>query len=68
MKLAFNLLLFLFALVLLEDKSFSLTHSQIKNVCKKEKRQSTCVKNLLQKKINLKEGNLIEIPVIPYKR
>ena len=50
------------------DKSFSLTDYQIKKFCKKEKRQTTCIKNLQEKKSNLQKGNLIEIPVIPYKR
>ena len=68
MKLAFKLFLFLFALSILEDKSFSLSDYQIKKICKKELRASTCIKNLQEKKSNLQKGKLIEIPIIPYKR
>ena len=68
MKLALNLFLFLFLLFTLEEKSSSLTDYQIKKICKKEFRQSICIKNLKKKKSNLQEGKLIEIPVIPYKR
>ena len=54
-------------LFLLGNKSFSITDYQIKKICKKEKRELTCIKNLREKRINLQEGNYIEIPVIPYK-
>ena len=68
MKLALNLSLTLIAIFTFADKSFSLTNYQIKKICKKEKKKSTCIKNLQEKRFNLQEGNLIEIPVIPYKR
>ena len=67
MKLFVNLTFFLFSLFIFEDESLSLTNYQIKDICKKEKRQSICIKNLQEKKTNLQKGNLIEIPVIPYK-
>ena len=67
MKLLLNLSLFLFALFLLGDKSFSITDYQIKKICKKEKKVYTCIKNLQEKRSNLQKGNHIEIPVIPYK-
>ena len=50
------------------EKSFSITDYQIKKICKNEKRELTCIKNLQEKKSNQEKGNLIEIPVIPYKR
>ena len=68
MKLALNLFLFLFAFFSYGHKSFSLTNYQINKICKEEKREATCIKNLHEKRSNLKKGNLIEIPVIPYKR
>jgi len=68
MKLILNFFLFIFALLMLGQKSFSLTDYKIKKICKKEKRESICIKNLKEKRSNLKKGNLIEIPVIPYKR
>ena len=68
MKLILNLCLFLFSLVISGDKTFSLTDYQIKRFCQKEKRVSTCIKNLKEKRNDLKNGKLIEIPVIPYRR
>ena len=67
MKLALNFCLFMFALVISGDKSFSLTNYQIKNICKKEKRESICIKDLQKKRDKLQNGKFIEIPVIPYK-
>ena len=68
MKLALNLCLIIFVLFVLGDKSFSLTDYQIKKICKNEKRKSKCIKILEEKRSNLQKGNLIEIPVLPYKR
>ena len=68
MKLSINIFLFLFALVILGDKSLSLTDNQIKKICNEEKKESICIKNLKEKRSTLQKGNLIEIPVIPYKR
>ena len=68
MKIVFNFYLFLFVLLLGGDKSFSLTDYQIKKICKKEIRESNCIKNLKNKRDLMKKGNFIEIPVIPYKR
>ena len=68
MKLLINLSLFLFTLFLLGDKSFSITDYQIKKICKKEKKEFSCIKNLKEKRYNLQKGNYIEIPVIPYKK
>ena len=65
MKLALNLSFFLLVLFTFSNKSFSLTNYQIKKICKKEKKQSTCIKNLYEKRSNLQKGNSIEIPVIP---
>ena len=67
MKFAFNLSLFLLILLTSSVKSFSLTDYQIKKICKKEKRESICKKNLQDKRSNLQKGYLIEIPIIPYK-
>ena len=67
MKLALNLSLSLFALFTFDDKTFSLTNYQISKICKKEKRVSTCIKKFQEKRDKLKNGELIEIQVIPYK-
>ena len=67
MKLLLNLSLFLFSIFLIGEKSFSITDFQIKKICKKEKRELTCIKNLKEIRSDLQKGNHIEIPVIPYK-
>ena len=68
MKLFFNTLLFLFILFLFENNAYSLSDNQIKKICQKSPRRSTCIKNLKFKKLNLLKGNKIEIPVIPFKK
>ena len=68
MKLALNLCLFLVVFLILGNKSLSLTNYQIKKTCRVEKNKSKCLKKLQEKRINLQKGNLIEIPVIPFKR
>ncbi len=64
----FYLCLFLFAFLTFSDESFSLTDYQIKKICKKEKRELTCIRNLQEKRIDLQKGNKIEIPIKPFKR
>lgn len=68
MKLVLNFSMFLLAFFLFSNESFSLTDFQIKRFCKKEKRIYLCIKNLKEKRSDLQEGKLIEIPVKPYKR
>jgi len=68
MKLRLNLSLFLLVFFSLSNESFSLTDYQIKRYCAKEKRVTSCMKNLKEKRSDLQKGNLIEIPVSPYKR
>ena len=67
-KMVLNFSMFLLAFFLFTNKSFSLTDYQIKRFCTKEKRVSLCIKNLQEKRSDLQKGNLIEIPVKPYKR
>ena len=68
MKTIIYLYSFLFIFFAFGDESFSLNDYQIKEICKKEKRAPTCIKNLQEKNFYLQKGNRIEIPVIPYKR
>ena len=68
MKFALYFYSFLFVLLTFSDKSFSLTDYQIREACKKEKRKLNCIKNLREKRSKLQKGNLIEIPVIPYRK
>ena len=66
MKLLLKLSLFF--LLLIGDKSFSLSDYQIKRLCKNGKNEVKCIKNLQEKKYNLQKGIKIEIPVVPYKK
>ena len=68
MRLPLKLSLFLFSLFTMGEKSFSLSNYQINQICRKDKRESICIKILKEKRNNLKNGDLIEIPVIPYKK
>ena len=66
MKLALKL--FLFTFFTFGDKSYSLTNYQMQKICKKENRESTCIKKLQERRSKLQKGNPIEIPIIPYKK
>ena len=68
MKFVFNFSIFLLAFFSFNNESFSLTDFQIKRFCKKEKRVSLCIKKLREKRSELQEGKLIEIPVRPYQK
>ena len=68
MKMALNFSTILLAFFSFSNESFSLTDFQIKRFCAKEKRVSFCIRNLKEKRSDLQKGNLIEIPVTPYKR
>ena len=68
MKLFFNPLLFFLIIFLFENSAYSLSDYQIKESCQKKSKRSTCIKNLKIKKLNLLQGNKIEIPVIPLKK
>ena len=68
MKLLLNFSIFLLAFFSFSIKSFTLSNFQIKRFCAKEKRVSLCIKDLQDKRSDLKEGKLIEIPIKPYKR
>ena len=67
MKLLLNFSMFLLAFFSFSNELFSLTDFQIKRFCKKEKRVTLCIKKLQEKRSDLQEGKLIEIPVMPYK-
>ena len=68
MKLVLNLSMFLLAFFSFSNKLFSLTDYQIKRFCSNKRRVSLCIKNLKEKRSDLQDGKLIEIPVKPYKQ
>ena len=67
MKLRLNLSLVLLAFFSFSNELLSLTDYQIKRYCTKEKKVSLCIKDLKEKRSDLQEGKLIEIPVTPFK-
>ena len=67
MKIVLKLTLILISIFIMEEKSLALTDYKIKKICKKEKRELTCIKDLKEKRSKLQKGILIEIPVIPFK-
>ena len=67
MKLLLDFSTFLLVFFSFSNESLSLTDFQIKRFCKKEKRVSLCIKKLQEKRSDLQEGKLIEIPITPYK-
>ena len=68
MKLFFNTLFFFFILFLFENSAYSFSDYQIEEICQKKSKRSTCIKTLKLKKLNLLQGNKIEIPVIPFNK
>ena len=68
MKILFNTFLILLTFFIYENKVFSLSNYQIREICKNKRRRSSCIKNLEYKRFNVLKGNRIEIPVIPFKR
>ena len=68
MKLALNFFIFSLAFFSFSNESFSLTDYQIKRFCAKAKRSSLCIKKLQEKRSDLQEGKLIEIPVKTYQK
>ena len=68
MKLFFNAFFFFFILFLFENSVYSLSDYQIKEICQKKSKRSTCIKKLKLQKLNLLQGNKIEIPVIPFNK
>ena len=68
MKTVINLFFLMFILFIYENKSFALTDYQIREICKKQRRKLTCIKNMQNKRFELLKGNRIKIPVIPFKR
>ena len=68
MKLTLNLLFLIVSCLIFSDKTLSLSDYQIRKICKKEKKEYTCISNLKKKRYELNRGNLIEIPIVPKKR
>ena len=66
-KFVLNFSMFLLTFFSFSNLSLSLTDYQIKRFCAKKRRVSLCIKNLQEKRSDLQEGKLIEIPVKPYK-
>ena len=68
MKYLLFTILFLLAFFINENKVSALNDYEIIKICKKERKKTTCIKNLKEKNINLLKGKRIKIPVIQFKR
>ena len=68
MKLFLNTVLFFFIIFLYGNSTYSLSAYQIKKECQNKPKRTTCIKNLRLKQLNLLQGGIIEIPVIPLKK
>ena len=67
-KSFFKTLFYLLILFSFENSAYSLSDNQIKEICKNKPKPFTCMKDLKFKKLNLFQGNRIEIPVLPFKK
>ena len=68
MKLFLKPFLFLLVAALYTGTIYSLPAYRIEEICQKEKRKFTCIKNMNKQKYNLQKGNRIKIPVIPFEK
>ena len=68
MKFFINAFLFLVIAFSYVDDASALSDYKIKDICRKEKRRSKCIKELKLKKFNLIQGKQIEIPILPFKK
>ena len=67
MKYLLFTFLFLLQCFINENKLYALNDYEIRNICKKARKKTTCIRNLKEKNINLLKGKRIKIPVIPFK-
>ena len=66
MKYLLFTFLFLLQCFINENKAYALNDYEIRKICKKERKKTTCMKKLKEKNINLLKGKRIKIPVIPF--
>ena len=67
MKYILFTFLLLFICFINENKVNALNDYEIRKICRRERKKTTCIKNLKEKNINLLKGKRIKIPVIPFK-
>ena len=48
-------------------ETYSISNSQIYQICTKKRREKTCIKKLKLKRELINKGKPVEIPVYPYK-
>ena len=68
MRFLLKSLIFLLISLFYGNTVHGLSNYQIRAICQKKQKKSACVKSLKLKKLNLLEGNKIEIPVVPFKK
>jgi len=66
-----NLFFKVFCLILLSLvmtlETYSISNSQIYQICTRKRREKTCIKKLKLKRELINKGKPVEIPVYPYK-
>ena len=67
MKLLFKLFSLLLLSLLLPLETYSISNYQIFKICKRKRKEKTCIKRLKLKRELIYDGKPIEIPVYPYK-
>ena len=55
------------SLLIPEGKAFEEYDKQIKEICKRNKDKSDCLRDMENKKLDLLQGKSIKVPVYPYK-
>ena len=67
MKYFCTAILLILNLGISEGKAFEEYDNQIKEICKRNKYKSVCLRDMENKKLDLLGGKSIKIPVFPYK-
>ena len=67
MKFFCTTIFLILSLLIPEVKAFEEYDNQIKEICKRNKDKSDCLRDMENKKLDLLQGKSIKVPVFPYK-
>ena len=67
MKLIFKIFSLILLSLVFGIETYSISNSQIRNICARKKREKACIKRLKFNRELIYKGKPIEIPVYPYK-
>ncbi len=68
MKFLLNIFFLILTFLIYERETHALTDYQIREICQNIKRKSSCIKDLRDRRYNLRKGNRVDIPVIPFRK